>query len=93
MRIVVEIKKDANAQVVLNLLYKYTNLQVSDGIIMLALVDGTPKILNLKECLYYYLEHQKEVIVRRTRYDLNKAEDNAHVLRGLVIAQIGRAHV
>ena len=87
MRIVVEIKKDANAQVVLNLLYKYTNLQVSDGIIMLALVDGTPKILNLKECLYYYLEHQKEVIVRRTRYDLNKAEDNAHVLRGLVIAQ------
>ncbi len=87
MRIVVEIKKDANAQVVLNLLYKYTNLQVSDGIIMLALVDGTPKILNLKECLYYYLEHQKEVIVRRTKYDLNKAEDNAHVLRGLVIAQ------
>ncbi len=87
MRIVIEIKKDANAQVVLNLLYKHTNLQVSDGIIMLALVDGTPKILNLKECLYYYLEHQKEVIVRRTKYDLNKTEERAHILRGLVIAQ------
>ena len=87
MRIVIEIKKDANAQVVLNFLYKHTNLQVSDGIIMLALVDGTPKILNLKECLYYYLEHQKEVITRRTRYDLNKTEERAHILRGLVIAQ------
>lgn len=87
MRIVVELKKDANAQVVLNLLYKHTNLQVSDGIIMLALVDGTPRILNLKECLYYYLEHQKDVIVRRTKYDLNKTEERAHILRGLVIAQ------
>ena len=87
MRIVIEIKKDANAQVVLNLLYKHTNLQVSDGIIMLALVDGTPRILNLKECLYYYLEHQKEVIVRRTKYDLAKTEERAHILRGLVIAQ------
>lgn len=87
MRIVIEIKKDANAQVVLNLLYKHTNLQISDGIIMLALVDGTPKVLNLKECLYYYLEHQKEVIVRRTKYDLNKTEERAHILRGLVIAQ------
>lgn len=87
MRIVIEIKKDANPQVVLNLLYKHTNLQVSDGIIMLALVDGTPKVLNLKECLYYYLEHQKKVIVRRTRYDLNKTEERAHILRGLVIAQ------
>lgn len=87
MRIVIEIKKDANAQVVLNLLYKHTNLQVSDGIIMLALVDGTPKVLNLKECLYYYLEHQKDVIVRRTKYDLNKTEERAHILRGLVIAQ------
>lgn len=87
MRIVIEIKKDANAQVVLNLLYKHTNLQVSDGIIMLALVDGTPRILNLKECLYYYLEHQKEVITRRTRYDLNKTEERAHILRGLVIAE------
>ncbi len=87
MRIVVEVKKDANAQVVLNMLYKHTNLQVSDGIIMLALVDGTPKILNIKECLYYYLQHQKEVILRRTRYELNKTEERAHILRGLVIAQ------
>lgn len=87
MRIVVEVKKDANAQVVLNTLYKHTNLQVSDGIIMLALVDGTPKILNLKECLYYYLEHQKEIIVRRTKYELQKTEERAHILRGLVIAQ------
>ncbi len=87
MRIVIELKKDANAQVVLNLLYKHTNLQVSDGIIMLALVDGTPKILNLKECLYYYLEHQKDIIVRRTKYDLAKTEERAHILRGLVIAQ------
>ncbi len=87
MRVVIEVKKDANAQVVLNLLYKHTSLQVSDGIIMLALVDGTPKILNLKECLYYYLEHQKDVIVRRTKYDLNKTEERAHILRGLVIAQ------
>ncbi len=87
MRIVIEIKKDANAQVVLNLLYKHTNLQVSDGIIMLALVDGTPRVLNLKECLYYYLEHQKDVIVRRTKYDLAKTEERAHILRGLVIAQ------
>lgn len=87
MRIVIEIKKDANAQVVLNLLYKHTNLQVSDGIIMLALVDGTPRILNLKECIYYYLEHQKDVIVRRTKFDLSKTEERAHILRGLVIAQ------
>ncbi len=87
MRIVIEIKKDANAQVVLNTLYKHTNLQVSDGIIMLALVDGTPRILNLKECLYYYLEHQKDIIVRRTKFDLQKTEERAHILRGLVIAQ------
>ncbi|MDE7306135.1 MAG: DNA gyrase subunit A [Clostridia bacterium] len=87
MRIVIEVKKDANAQVVLNTLYKHTNLQISDGIIMLALVDGTPKILNLKECLYYYLEHQKEIIVRRCKYDLVKTEERAHILRGLVIAQ------
>ena len=86
MRIVIEIKKDANAQVVLNSLYKHTDLQVSDGIIMLALVDGEPKVLNLKECLYYYIEHQKDVIVRRTRYDLSKAEERAHILEGLVLA-------
>ncbi len=87
MRIVIEIKKDANAQVVLNLLYKHTNLQISDGIIMLALVDGAPKILNLKECIYYYLEHQKDVITRRSKFDLAKTEERAHILRGLVIAQ------
>ena len=87
MRIVIEVKKDANAQVVLNLLYKHTNLQISDGLIMLALVDGTPKICNLKDFIYYYLEHQKDVIRRRTRYDLAKTEERAHILKGLVIAQ------
>ena len=87
MRIVIEIKKDANAQVVLNLLYKHTNLQISDGLIMLALVDGTPKILNLKDFIYYYLEHQKDIIIRRTKYDLAKTEERAHILRGLVIAE------
>ncbi len=87
MRIVIEIKKDANAQVVLNLLYKHTNLQISDGLIMLALVDGAPKICNLKDFIYYYLEHQKDVIRRRTKYDLVKTEERAHILKGLVIAQ------
>lgn len=88
MRIVIEIKKDANAQVVLNSLYKHTNLQVSDGIILLALVNkGTePKLLNLKEILEVYLEHQKEVITRRTRYELNKTEERAHIIAGLVLA-------
>ena len=88
MRIVIECKKDANAQVVLNTLYKRTNLQVSDGIIMLALVEnGTePKTLNLRDILYYYLEHQKDVITRRTRYDLNKTEERAHIVAGLVLA-------
>ncbi len=87
MRIVIEVKKDANAQVVLNLLYKHTNLQVSDGLIMLALVDGTPKLCSLKDFIYYYLEHQKEIIRRRTKYDLAKTEERAHILRGLCIAQ------
>lgn len=87
MRIVIEIKKDANAQVVLNLLFKHTNLQISDGLIMLALVDGRPKICTLKDFIYYYLEHQKEVIRRRTKFDLAKTEERAHILRGLVIAQ------
>ena len=87
MRVIVEIKKDANAQVVLNLLYKYTQLQVSGGITMLALVHGEPKVLNLKEVLYYYLEHQKDVITRRTKFDLNKAEEREHIVKGLVIAQ------
>ncbi|MGN0804348.1 MAG: DNA gyrase subunit A [Candidatus Coproplasma sp.] len=87
MRIVIEIKKDANAQIVLNLLYKHTNLQISDGIIMLALVDGAPKICTLKDFIYHYLEHQKDVIRRRTKYDLAKCEERAHILKGLVIAQ------
>ncbi len=86
LRVVVDIKKDANAQVVLNLLYKHTMLQQSSGIIMLALVNGVPKVLNLKEMLYYYLEHQKEVVVRKTRFDLRKAEEREHIVKGLVIA-------
>ena len=86
MRIVIEIKKDANAQVVLNMLYKHTPLQQGQGIIFLALVDGEPKILNLKQMLYYYLVHQKEIITRRTRYDLEKAQEKAHILEGLAIA-------
>lgn len=86
MRIVIELKRDVNAAVVLNYLYKHTQLQDAFGAIMLALVDGEPKVLTLKEILYYYLEHQKEVIVRRTRYDLDKAEARAHILEGLLIA-------
>lgn len=86
MRIVIEVKRDAQPNVVLNQLYKHTELQVSNGITMLALVHGEPKILNLKEMLYYYLEHQIEVVTRRTRYDLNKAEERQHIVEGLVIA-------
>ena len=87
MRIVIEIKRDANAQVVLNSLYKHTQLQISFGAIMLALVDGVPRTLNLKEILSHYLNFQKSVIIRRTKYDLDKAEQKAHILHGLVIAQ------
>ena len=87
MRIVIEIKKDFNPQVVLNLLYKHTQLQVSNSMIMLALVDGTPKILNLKEILEEYIKHQKSVIVRRTQYDLDKAQEREHIVKGLVVAQ------
>ena len=86
LRVVVDIKKDANAQVVLNSLYKHTMLQQSSGIIMLALVNGEPKVLNLKEMLYYYLEHQKEVVVRKTKFNLKKAEEREHIVKGLVIA-------
>lgn len=86
MRIVIDLKRDANPQVVLNMLYKHTQLQVSDGIIFLALVDGTPRILNLKEMLYYYLEHQKEVLTRKTQFDLGKALEREHIVKGLVIA-------
>lgn len=86
MRIVIELKKDANPNVVLNRLYAHTQMQDTFGVIMLALVDGQPKILTLKEIICYYIEHQKEVIVRRTRYDLNKAQARAHILEGLKIA-------
>lgn len=86
MRIVVEVKRDAQAQVVLNSLFKHTELQVGSGITFLALVNSEPKILNLKEMLYYYLEHQKEVITRRTHYDLEKAQERQHILEGLVKA-------
>ena len=86
MRIVVEVKKDANPQVVLNMLYKHTQLQISHSMIMLALVDGTPKILNLKEMLEEYVKHQKSVITRRTQFDLDKALEREHILLGLVKA-------
>ncbi len=86
MRIVMEIRRDANANVILNNLYKMTALQTTFGINMLALVDGQPKVLNLKQCLYYYLEHQKVIIRRRTEYELRKAEARAHILEGLRIA-------
>uniref|UniRef100_A0A7U3YBV4 DNA gyrase subunit A n=1 Tax=Geobacillus sp. (strain Y4.1MC1) TaxID=581103 RepID=A0A7U3YBV4_GEOS0 len=86
MRIVIEVRKDANAKVILNNLYKHTAMQTSFGINMLALVDGQPKVLNLKECLQHYLDHQKTVIRRRTAYELKKAEARAHILEGLRIA-------
>ena len=86
MRIVIELKRDVNAAVVLNYLYKHTQMQDVFGAIMLALVDGEPKVLTLREMLYHYLEHQKDVITRRTRYDLDKAEARAHLLEGLLIA-------
>ncbi len=86
MRVVIELKKDVNANVVLNRLYKHTQLQETFGAIMLALVDGEPKVLNLREMLYYYLEHQKDVVTRRTRYDLEKAEERLHIIEGLLKA-------
>lgn len=86
MRIVIELRKDIIPQVTLNKLLKYTQLEKSFGIIMLALVDGMPKVLSVKEMLQEYLKHQKEIIVRRTRFDLNKAEARAHILEGLRIA-------
>ena len=85
-RLVIELKRDANAQIVLNRLYKYTQMQDTFGVITLALVNGEPKILTLRECIYYFLEHRKEVVVRRTRFDLEKAEARAHILEGLKIA-------
>ena len=86
MRIVMELRRDANANVILNQLYKHTQMQDSFGVIMLALVDGRPRVLNLKEVLHYYLAHQEDVITRRTKYELAKAEARAHILEGLTIA-------
>jgi len=86
IRVVLEVKKDFNAQVIVNQLFKFTPLQQTYGIILLALVNGQPRVLNLKELLEHYLEHQKEVIIRRTRFDLKKAEDRLHVVEGLRIA-------
>ncbi len=86
MRLIVELRKDVNPQIVLNHLYKQTQLQESFGVIMLALVDGAPRVLNLKEVLFYYLEHQKDVVVRRTKFDLAKAEERLHIVEGLKIA-------
>ena len=86
MRIVIELKRDVNANVVLNTLYKHTQMQDTFGAIMLALVDGEPKILSLHQIIRHYLDHQEDVIRRRTRYDLNKAEARSHILEGLLIA-------
>jgi DNA gyrase subunit A len=86
IRVVIELRRDANPKVVQNRLYKHTQMQDSFGIIMLALVNGKPVVLNLKEMLWHYLEHQKEIVIRRTKYDLGKAEARAHILEGLKIA-------
>ena len=86
MRIVIELKRDVNANIVLNYLYKHTQLQDTFGAIMLALVDGEPKILSLRQIIHHYIEHQEDVIRRRTQYDLNKAEARSHILEGLMIA-------
>ncbi len=86
MRICIELRRDVNPNVILNQLYKHTQMQDTFGVIMLALVDNQPKVLNLYEVLNYYLIHQKDVVTRRTKYDLNKAEERAHILQGLLIA-------
>jgi DNA gyrase subunit A len=86
MRIVIELRKDANANIILNQLYKHTQMQDSFGVIMLALVNNEPKVMNLLDMLTYYLEHQEDVVTRRTKFDLNKAEERDHILQGLLIA-------
>ncbi|MEG1087818.1 MAG: DNA gyrase subunit A, partial [Cetobacterium sp.] len=86
MRVVIELKRDANANIVLNKLYKHSQMEDTFSIIMLALVNGEPKVLNLKQVLYHYVQHQKDVVTRRTQFDLNKAEARAHILEGLRIA-------
>ena len=85
-RVVIEVRRDANANVILNQLYKHTQLQDSFGVIMLALVNGEPKVLNLLQMLDEYLKHQKDVVTRRTKFELNKAEERAHIIKGLLIA-------
>ena len=82
MRISIDLRRDANANVILNQLFKHTQLQDTYGVIMLALVNNKPKVLNLLQMLQYYLKHQEDVVTRRTRYDLNKAEERAHILQG-----------
>lgn len=86
MRIVIELRREANPNVVLNQLYKHTQMESTFGVIMLVLVDGQPRVLNLKETLHYYIEHQREVVTRRTKFELAKAEERAHILEGLKIA-------
>ena len=86
MRVCIELRRDANANVILNQLYKHTQLQDTFGVIMLALVNNEPKVMNLLDMLNYYLQHQEEVVTRRTKYELNKAEERAHILQGLLIA-------
>ncbi len=86
MRVVIELRRDANANIIVNKLYKHTQLQDTFGVIMIALINNQPKVMNLCEILYHYLKHQEEVVTRRTQYDLNKAEERAHILEGLLIA-------
>src|SRR5207249_474136 len=86
IRIVIEIKREGNAQIVLNQLFKHTALETSFGVIMLALVGGRPKVLSMREMLHWYVEHRKEVVVRRTKFELARAEARAHILEGLKIA-------
>ena len=86
MRVCIELRRDVNANVLMNRLLKHTQLQDTFGVIMLALVNNEPRILNLKQMLEYYLQHQEEVVTRRTKYDLNKAEERAHILEGLIKA-------
>ena len=86
MRICIELRKDANANVVLNQLYKHTQMQDTFGVNMLALVDKEPKVMNLLQMLQHYLTHQEDVVTRRIKYDLNKAEERAHIIKGLLIA-------
>ena len=86
MRVVIDLKRDVQPQVVLNYLYKHTQLQDTFGVIMLALVHGEPKILSLRDMLYWYIEHQKDVVTRRTKYDLDKSLARAHILEGLLKA-------